>query len=184
MGRPIEIVLRKLTSQEKKELKHLSRIRSGASLEAIHAKEILAVADGLSCQAAALQAGMRSRYAVARLVKRFNVDGVEALKVRHGGGRIMYDDQKRERILKEFSRQPDRKKDGTNQWSLKTLQRALRSAEDGLPKVSDETIWRVLHEAGKSWQKDRSWIDTGKVKRRHKNGIVEIVDVDRHAKKN
>jgi transposase len=80
-------------------------------------------------------------------------------------------------------RQPDRERDGTATWSLSTLQRALRVAEDGLPSVSRETILNVLHEAGWSWQKDRSWCETGKVLRKRKAGTVEVTDPDAAAKK-
>jgi transposase len=79
--------------------------------------------------------------------------------------------------------QPDRQKDGTATWSLSTLQRALQQAEDGLPNVSIDTIWRTLHQAGWSWQKDRSWCETGKVKRKRKGGVVDVIDPDTLPKK-
>ncbi len=49
--------------------------------------------------------------------------------------------------------------------------------------MSRETLLIVLHEAGWSWQKDRSWCETGKVKRVRKAGIVEVTDPDAEAKK-
>lgn len=73
--------------------------------------------------------------------------------------------------------------DGTTQWSLTSLQKALRQAEDGLPEVSTETIGRVLHEAGYSWQADRSWCQTGQVERQRKSGLVIVTDPDVEAKK-
>jgi hypothetical protein len=66
---------------------------------------------------------------------------------------------------------------------LSTLQRALRQAPDGLPDVSTYTIWVVLQEAGWSWQKNRSWCETGKVKRKRKGEVVEVNDPDATAKK-
>src|SRR5258708_4303461 len=89
----------------------------------------------------------------------------------------------RARILAELKRQPDREKDGTATWSIGTLQRALRQGQDGLPRVSRETLWKVVHEAGYSWQKDRSWCQTGKVLRKRKSGTVEVTDPDAEAKK-
>ena len=65
-----------------------------------------------------------------------------------GGPTVQYGPAERERILAEVRRTPDRERDGTATWSLTTLQRALRRAEDGLPEVSTYTIWCVLHEAG------------------------------------
>ncbi len=36
--------------------------------------------------------------------------------------------------------------DGTATWSLSTLQRALRGAAGGLPRILGDTIWCVLPE--------------------------------------
>ena len=92
----------------------------------------------------------------------------------------------RERILAEARRLPDREQDGTATWSLSTLQCALR--RNGLPHISTYTIRRVLVDAGLSWQKHRSWCDTGIAQRpRKKNGqtmIVTVIDPDTEAKKN
>ena len=68
-------------------------------------------------------------------------------------------------------------------WSLTTLQRALRAAEDGLPRVSTYTILNVLHEAGYSWQHNRSWSQTGQAVRKRKTGKVIVTDPDTEAKK-
>jgi transposase len=86
-------------------------------------------------------------------------------------------------MVAELQRPPDRETDGTATWSVSTLQRALRRATDGLPTVSRETIWTALHEAGWSWQKDRSWCQTGTVLRKRKAGIVEVTDPDTTPKK-
>lgn len=186
MAQPRAHPLRKLTRTEREVLLRISQSRSHRALEVAHAKEILAVAEGKTYQEAALAAGMRSRHAVSSLVRRFNEKGTDALELEHAGGpAVVYDDEKKKRILREFDRQPDREKDGTSHWSIKTLQKALRNADDGLPTVSEETIWITLHEAGKSWQKDRSWMETGRALRKRKDGsVVEVVDVDKDAKKN
>ena len=67
--------------------------------------------------------------------------------------------------------------------SLTTLQRALREAADGLPQVSTYTILNVLHEAGYSWQSNRSWSQTGQVVRQCTTGKVMVTDPDTEAKK-
>jgi hypothetical protein len=59
----------------------------------------------------------------------------------------------------------------------------LCGAADGLPTVSLETIWKTLHDAGWSWQKDRSWCQTGTVLRKRKAGIVEVTDPETTPKK-
>src|SRR4051794_3702717 len=78
---------------------------------------------------------------------------------------------------------PQRDQDGTATWSVSLLQRALRQAEDGLPEVSTFTIWRTLHAAGLSWQKSRTWCETGRVTRRRKHGVVRVRDPDALAQK-
>ena len=121
---------------------------------------------------------------MAHLVSRFNHDGVAAVEPRHGGGPpTVYTSAERDRILAEARRPPDPVRDGTARWSLATLRRALRRAPDGLPRVSVFTIWRVLHEAGLTWQRDRSWCATGRVLRKRKSGTVTVTDPDTEPKK-
>jgi transposase len=176
--------LRLLSVEERDQLEHLSRSLTMPADQVIHAKEVLAVADGHSFTDAAKLAGRKSGDAVAHLIARFNAQGLPALETCHGGGPpIRYTLVERERILREFRRAPDRRLDGTATWSLVTLRRALRRASDGLPKVSTYTILCVLHEAGYSWQQDRTWCDTGKAIRVRKSGPVEVTDPDATGKK-
>ena len=121
---------------------------------------------------------------MAHLVARFNTNGLAALDRRHGGGpAIQYGSEQRERILAEFRRAPDRERDGTATWSLTTLQRALRTAPDGLPGVSTKTILHTLWDAGFTWQQNRTWCNTGTVIRKRKTGPVEVTDPDTAPKK-
>ena len=171
--------LRSLTDQEKSVLLKISRSLTVSADQVARAKELLAVAEGKSYQQASNLAGRKSNDAVAHLVSRFNQQGLAALQTKHGGGPVrVYTETHMERILREYQRPPDRVQDGTATWSLVTLQRALRQAPDGLPTVSTYTIWQVLHEAGLSWQADRSWCKTGKVMRHRKSGPVEVTDPD------
>jgi transposase len=176
--------LRPLTPDERRYLEHVSRSRTEPAAQVARAKEVLAVADGASFEGAARAAGRKSGDAVANLVARFNRDGIDALIERHGGGQPKhYMQRDQERILQEARRTPDRNHDGTATWSLTTLQRALRHAPDGLPTVSTYTIWCVLHDAGFTWSKDRSWCETGTVIRKRKSGTVIVTDLDATAKK-
>jgi len=84
----------------------------------------------------------------------------------------------RERVLAEARRQTDPEKDGTNTWSLTTLQKALQKAPDGFPNISTERIWVILQEAGFRWQKSRSWCETKQVVRKRKRRVVTLVDPD------
>jgi transposase len=177
--------LRALTEEERKLLVRISRSHAEPATHVARAKALLAVADGHSYTAAAKTAGRRSGEAVSHLVSRFNQEGLAALEPGHGGGRKpTYTASDRDRILAEARREPDREKDGTATWSLSTLRGALRRVPDGLPEVSTYTIWCVLREAGFSWQRTRSWCETGRVKRKRKSGeIVEVTDRDAEAKK-
>lgn len=184
MGRQPKEALRALTAEEKEDLQRISRAHSAPAESVTRAKLILAVAAGKSYTEAAKQVGRKSNDAVAALVRRFNREGIDALIRRHGGGfPTQYGEAEKARILREFEREPDLERDGTAQWTLSTLQRALRSAAGGLPNVSTEKIYRVLHEAGYRWQRDRSWSKTGEVVRKRKAGLVVITDPDAEAKK-
>jgi transposase len=176
--------LRPLTDEEREVLERISRAQSEPASHVARAKSLLAVADGASYVAAAQAAGRRSNDAVSQLVSRFNKEGLAAIEPRHGGGpQVIYGIEERKRILAEMERVPDREKDGTATWSLTTLQRALRKAPDGLPNVSSHTIWCVLHDAGWTWQKDRTWCNTGTVLRKRKEGVVEVTDPEAEGKK-
>jgi transposase len=184
MSRRKKDPLRELTEPERQELSQLSRSQSAPAVEVIRAKLLLAVAGGADYQTAARSVGRRSGDAVAHLVARFNAEGTAALTPRHGGGhRPTYGPEATDRIVAEAARVPTPEADGTATWSLATLQRALRAAPDGLPKVSTDTIRRVLHESGASYQRTRTWCPTGQALRRRKTGPAVVADPDSDAKK-
>jgi transposase len=184
MSRKKKDPLRELTEPERRELELLSRSQVAPAAEVTRARILLAVARGDDYQDAARSVGRRSGDAVSHLVARFNAEGLEALTPRHGGGRRpTYDPQSRARIAAEAVREPTPERDGTATWSLSTLQRTLRAAPDGLPKVSTYTIRRVLHESGASYQRTRTWCPTGKALRRRKAGPVGVADPDAEPKK-
>src|SRR5436190_2826864 len=184
MARPPKAPLRPLTEGERAALDQIARAGSERADRVARARALLAVAAGASFTAAARAAGRRSGDAVAHLVARFNAEGLAALQPRHGGGPPpAYGAEQRERILREFRRPPDRERDGTATWSLGTLQRALRTAPDGLPRVSTKTILHALWDAGFTWQQGRTWCHTGTVVRKRKAGPVEVTDPDAAPKK-
>jgi transposase len=176
--------LRSLAKAERRDLTRLSRSRTAPAAEATRAALLLAVAGGADYQAAARAVGRRSGDAVARLVARFNAAGLGALRPRHAGGHpVKYDQRARRRILREARRKPTPEADGTAAWSLSTLKKALRSAPDGLPNVSTYTLWQVLHEAGYTFQRTRSWCPPGRAVRQRKAGAVTVTDPDAEPKK-
>jgi transposase len=184
MGRVPKDPLRALTAEEQGDLESISRAHSAPVEAVLRAKMVLAVATGMNYTQAAQQVGRKSNDAVSALVSRFNQEGLAALVPRHGGGfQPQYGSAEKARIRREFERQPDLEQDGTATWSLTTLQRALREADDGLPHVSTYTILEVLHEAGYHWQRNRSWSQTGQAVRKRKTGKVIITDPDAETKK-
>jgi len=184
MSRNRKDPLRPLTAEERQELTRLSRSLSAPAAHVERARALLAIAEGASYTAAAHQIGRRHNETISAWVSRFNRDGLAAVRPGHGGGpRIRYGADAQQRILAEWARMPQREQDGTATWSLSLLQRALRQADDGLPRVSTYTIWRTLHEAGLSWQKSRTWCETGVVMRKRKHGVVRVSDPDALAKK-
>jgi transposase len=176
--------LRPLTDVEHQALTRLSRSQSAPAVQVARATMFLAVAGGDDYQTAARSAGRHSGDAVSHLVARFNAEGLTALSPQHGGGHpVVYDNASRERILQEVRREPTPLADGTATWSLSTLKGSLRSAPDGLPKVATSTIWLVLHQAGQSYQRTRSWCPTGTALRKRKAGPAVVTDPDAEPKK-
>ena len=184
MSRHRKDPLRPLTADERQELTRLSRSLSAPAAQVERARALLAIADGASYTAAAHQVGRRHTETISAWVRRFNREGLAAVRPGHGGGaRVRYGADAQQRILAEWARMPQRNQDGTSTWSLSLLQKALRQADDGLPQVSTFTIWRTLHAAGLSWQKSRTWCQTGVATRRRKQGTVTRVDPDAAVKR-
>jgi transposase len=175
--------LRPLHPNEREVLEHMAHSQTESAVHVERAKILLAVNQGCSYAQAAHVAGRKSRVAVSNLVSQFNLEGVRALDLRHGGGTpIVYESEEQKKILDTFHTPPDRSRDGTATWSLTTLQARLR--KDGMKQISTFTILKTLHAAGLSWQRNRTWVDTGKSVRMHKDGPVEVQDIDADAKKN
>ena len=174
MGVSPKVVLRSLTEAEQKSLQTLVKATSERVDVVKRAKALLAVSAGCTFTEAGKQAGM-SRQAATQLVERFNQRGLSVLLLAAGRGRKpTYTPADRERILQEVQRTPDREKDQTGSWSLSTLQRTLR--KNGLPQVSRDTICQVLHEAGYTYQRTRTWCPTGTALRVRKAGVVTVHD--------
>jgi transposase len=183
MAHPQKSPLRALSDEERSLLQQIARSLSEPAAHVARAKALLAVAAGAAFTAAAHAAGRRSGDGVARLVERFNRQGLAALDRQPGGGPARrYGGPEAERILREFERSPDREQDGTATWSLTTLQRALRRAPDGFPTISTFTIHDTLHAAGYTWQESRTWCPTGTALRKRKAGVVTVTDPDAEKK--
>ena len=167
--------LRPLTLAEQRELRAITQASSERVDRVQRATALLAVAGGATFSAATRVAGYRSPGAVTYLVRRFNRAGREVLGIAAGRGRRpTYGAAARAQIVATAQRPPDRKADGTATWSLSTLERTVR--REGLPQVGATTIRRVLHDAGSSYQRTRTWCPTGTAQRKRKAGVVQVVD--------
>src|SRR5437763_14150264 len=173
MSRSASEPLRALSEEEHKELQRVSRATSEPRIRHQRAVALLAVSEGNSLSEAARLVGWKGHDPVTKVTRRFNSIGLRALDdFPRPGPHRRYGPTEQARILQEAQRAPDRKEDATGIWSSSLLQRALRSARDGLPTVGTCTILYTLHEAGYSWQQDRTWCHTGRTLKKGKDGTV------------
>jgi transposase len=181
MGRAVKEGLRSFAKPEEQELQRIVKATSERVDTVRRAKALLAVAAGKSRTAAGQEAGL-SREGVSQVVKGFNQRGLDVLSIATGRGRKpTYTNEQRGRIVREVQREPDRKEDQTATWSLMMLRAALR--ETDLPEIAAETIREVLHEAGYSYQRTRTWVRTGYALRVRKSGTVTTYDQETPEKK-
>lgn len=176
--------LRPLSEHEYQELLRIIRASSERLDRVRRAKAVLAVAAGHSFTHAAYQSGFKSGDGIAQLVERFNQHGLCALDIARGRGpKPTYDSAVRARILQKVQTPPDRRQDGTATWSLSTLERSLRKEGGEVATLGATTIRGVLHEAGYSYQRTRTWCPTGTALRRRKEGVVTVIDPETQVKK-
>jgi transposase len=177
-------ILRPLTEREFQELTRRSKATSERLDYVRRAKALLEVAKGTSFSQAARATGFKTGDGVVLLVKRFNDKGLSALEIASGRGpKPTYSSAEREKIVETLRQPPDRLEDQTATWSLTTLQRSLRRKEPDLHKIGATTIRRVAHQAGFSYQRSRSWCQSGSVKRKRKEGVVTVTDPRSQEKK-
>jgi len=175
MGRAQGEGLRALSAGEREALERVVRSSSERVDRVRRARALLAVSEGATFVAAAARAGYGSSTTVTKVVRRFNREGLGALDIAAGRGRrATYDGAARATIVATAQRTPERREDGTATWSLSLLERTLR--REGLPQISATTIRQVLHEAGSSYQRTRTWCPTGTAVRQRKSGPVTVVD--------
>lgn len=181
MGRPRKEELRDLKEEERRELQRVEKATSERVDAVKRAKALLLVAEGTTFSKASQEVGL-SGEAVAQLVRRFNQRGLAALEIAAGRGRKpTYTSEQRAQVMVEVQREPDRTKDQTATWSLLLLRNALRKGS--LPHISAETVRHILHEAGYTYQRTRTWVRTGYALRKRKSGTVTTYDPETPEKK-
>lgn len=182
MAQPQKHPLRPLSVQEECELRRIVKASSERVDVARRARALLAVAAKQPFPQAARVAGFKEARSVSELVERFNAHGLAALVIAAGRGRKpTFTSEQQARIIAEVRRPPDREVDQTATWSLMTLRRALRQTD--LPEIAAETIRQVLHEAGYSYQRTRTWVRTGYALRVRQSGTVTTYDPQTPEKK-
>ncbi len=182
MARAQKEPLRPLTVTEHQALEQVSKASSERVDAVRRARALQAVAQGSTCAHAAREAGFGSVTTVANLVSRFNRRGLGALRIAAGRGRrVTYDTDARARIVAVAQQEPRRRADQTAPWSLSTLQRRLR--RDGVPRIGASTVRRMLHDAGSSYQRTRTWCPTGTAVRTRTDGPVRVSDPQTEGKK-
>jgi transposase len=175
MARAQKEPLRPLSGAEHEALERVSKAGSERVDTVRRARALQAVAQGGTLAHAAREAGFGSATTVANLVSRFNRRGLAALRIAAGRGRrVTYDTEARARIVALAQQEPRRREDQTATWSLSTLQRRLRG--EGLAHIGASTVRRVLHDAGSSYQRTRTWCPTGTAVRTRKAGVVRVTD--------
>ncbi len=182
MARAQHEPLRPLSDAEQQALAAVVKATSERMDRVRRARALLTVAESGNFAEAAREAGFRSVTTVTNLVRRFNQRGEDALTIATGRGRRpTYGESARARIVRIAQTVPDRRADQTATWSLSTLRRRLR--REGLTTVGTSTIRRVLHEAGSSYQRTRTWCPTGTAQRVRKSGVVTVIDSETEEKK-
>ncbi len=177
-----QVALRPVTADEQCVLERMVKAQNERVDHVRRAHARLAIARGQPFARAPRQAGFRSGTTVANLIGRFNSRGLAAISIAAGRGRRpTYAATARGLIVAMAQRTPNRRRDGTATWSLRTLCQTLR--REGLGRVGTSTIQRVLQDAGSSFQRRRSWCPTGTAQRVRKTGIVTVVDPDTEQKR-
>jgi transposase len=182
MPTPQREPLRRLSRAERAALQRIANGTSERVDQVRRATALLAVARTGVFIHAAREAGLHSGTTVADLVARFNQHGLAAVRIASGRGRRpTYPASARAQIVATAQRSPDRRTEGTATWSLSTLQRTLRRGS--FPTLGTSTIRRMLHDAGSSYQRTRTWCPTGTAQRKRKAGVVTVVDPQTEVKR-
>ena len=184
MPAPAKTKLRELVQWETSELETIAKATSERVDRVRRANALLAVSQGKSFSQAAQLAGFKTGDGVMLLVKRFNQRGLAALNIATGRGpKPRYPTQARQLVPTTLQASPDRLEDQTASWSLSTLERSLHLNQPTLAKIGATTIRRILKQEGFSYQQNRSWCQTGQVKRVRKEGVVTVHDPQTEEKK-
>jgi transposase len=132
------------------------------------------------------EAGRRSglgRSGVSQLVERFNKLGLAILVIAKGRGRKpTYDTEARARVVQEVQRQPDRVSAAFGHVVTQTVGAFLTPSGSVIYR-SDHHWAHPATPEGLSFQRDRTWCDTGTALRVRKDGVYRVHDPQMQRKK-
>ncbi len=149
------VFVRELRPQEGAQLKRIARTAKQFARRQ-RAQILLASASGMS--APQIAAVVRSdENQVRRVIHEFNTLGMESLRPFVGGGRPrMIDQPTRDRVVAIALACPRCYGEPLGRWSLRRLRRYLPRRRI-VRQLSVEGLRQILHAAGVSWQRTRTW---------------------------
>ncbi len=151
--RPPEVFARELTPEEGNRLKSISK-RAKYQSKRQRAMIVLASATGMAAPQIAELVGSDDSH-VRKVIHAFNERGFDSLDPDYRGGRPKKTTPaERDRVVSIARARPDHQGVALTRWSLAKL--AAHLADVGV-EVSAETLRQVLHGAGLSHQRTRSW---------------------------
>jgi transposase len=149
------VFVRELQPQEGAQLKRIARTAKQFARRQ-RAQILLASASGMSApQIAAVVRTDKNQ--VRRVIHEFNTLGMESLRPFVGGGRPRVIDQPtRDRVVAIALACPRLYGEPLNRWSLRRLRRYLLRRRI-VRQLSVEGLRQILHAAGVTWQRTRTW---------------------------
>src|SRR3954447_9467733 len=154
MARPAGVFVRELTPSESERLVKITRTTRDR-VRMRRAGIVLASTQGRSAADAAAMFAMTAAYA-REVIHAFNTEGFAALDPKWSGGRpAKFGPQARETIARTAKTSPQQLDLPFTTWSLSKLVAYLGRHER--ITASTETVRRVLHTAGISWQAIKTW---------------------------
>jgi transposase len=149
------VFVRELQPQEGAQLKRIARTAKQFARRQ-RAQILLASASGMSAPQIA-QVVRTDENQVRRVIHEFNMLGMESLRPFVGGGRPRVIDQPtRDRVVAIALACPRFYGVPLNRWSLRRLRRYLIRRKI-IRQISVEGLRQILHTAGVTWQRTRTW---------------------------
>jgi transposase len=151
--RPPEVFVRSLSHQEAVRLKRMS---TRAEHQSTRVRAAILLASNVRTPAGQIaRMWLTDESHVRKVIHEFNEEGFESLRPEYRGGRPRrITPAQRQRVVAVAGARPDTQGVPLTRWSLDRLSAHL--AQEGLA-ISPTHLWRLLDQAGLSFQRTRSW---------------------------